>query len=207
MIKQKLIFLWIVSSFIYCLSLSAHEKYSLRLSMAQASKNDFGEILSGTTTPTTPKAYTIGVEGGWLWLEDSWNIPLDFYLKGGVNRFLEPDVANHKDFFEFTFYIKAYYKVDFWSNQVRFGIGEGISYALDIPYVEYVEALAEGGENSKYLNYLEVSVDMDIARLLRVGEEVYIGYAIKHRSGIYGLINDVDKGGSNYNMITLETNF
>jgi outer membrane protein len=48
---------------------------------------------------------------------------------------------------------------------------------------------------------------MDIARLLRVGEEVYIGYAIKHRSGIYGLINDVDKGGSNYNMITLETNF
>ena len=38
-------------------------------------------------------------------------------------------------------------------------------------------------------------------------KNTYLGYAIKHRSGIFGLINNVSHGGSNYNTLYIESNF
>jgi hypothetical protein len=35
----------------------------------------------------------------------------------------------------------------------------------------------------------------------------YVGYLLKHRSGIAGLINNVDHGGSNYNSFYIEKTF
>jgi len=35
----------------------------------------------------------------------------------------------------------------------------------------------------------------------------YVGWAIKHRSGVFGLINNVKEGGANYNTIYIEKNF
>jgi len=35
----------------------------------------------------------------------------------------------------------------------------------------------------------------------------YFGILLKHRSGIFGLINNVAHGGSNYNSIYLEKKF
>jgi outer membrane protein len=66
----------------------------------------------------------------------------------------------------------------------------------------------ERGPTSKMLNYLDISFDIDIGRLLSIDtlHDTYLGYTLKHRSGIFGLFNGV-KGGSNYNMITLEKNF
>lgn len=37
--------------------------------------------------------------------------------------------------------------------------------------------------------------------------ETYLGYLLKHRSGIAGLINNVDHGGSNYNAFYIEKKF
>jgi outer membrane protein len=54
-----------------------------------------------------------------------------------------------------------------------------------------------------------LSVDFDIGKLISYKplHGTYIGWALKHRSGIFGLINNVRKGGSNYNTIFLERNF
>jgi len=38
-------------------------------------------------------------------------------------------------------------------------------------------------------------------------EGTNLGFAIKHRSGIYGLINSVRRGGSNYNTLYIESKF
>ena len=195
---------------LFCLALELMAKdYSLRISFAEASKKDFGQILTLDTKPATPRAYTLGLEGGYLLQKDIREYPLDFYVKGGVNRFLEPtNCAECEDFYEATLYVKLYY--GFLDKSLRVGLGEGGSYTFGhIANVERVEARENSDNNSNYLNYLEVSFDYDLGRLMGVKslQELYLGYALKHRSGIYGLINNVRRGGSNYNMLTLEKNF
>ena len=60
-----------------------------------------------------------------------------------------------------TFYIKAYWNFRPWERTIRLGFGEGASYAWGIPYVEKLEAQAEGDHNSRFLNYLDISLDFD----------------------------------------------
>ena len=103
------------------------------------------------------------------------------------------------------------YKLDFWKNRIRVGVGEGVSLAQEVPVAEVVDATNSDGTvdpTSKFLNYLDISLDLDVGRLIRVDsmKELYLGYTLKHRSGVFGLFNGVH-GGSNYNMITLEKNF
>ncbi|MDP1784011.1 MAG: hypothetical protein Q8K81_01150 [Sulfuricurvum sp.] len=138
---------------------------------------------------------------------DVWNLPIDIYLKGAMYRFFENGYQN--DFWEGTLYVKAYYNIDAWENRARIGMGEGVSMASGIPIVEQFEAAQEKSNTSKFLNYLDASVDVDIGRLLHVPDwkDIYLGYALKHRSGIFGLINKVRRGGSNYDMVYIEKKF
>jgi len=194
-----------LSLFFFATTLLASH-YSLRIGYAQASKKDFGQILTLDSKPAKPEAYTLGLEGGYLLKKDIDEYPLDLYIKGGVNRFLEP--AGSEDFYEGTLYMKLYY--GFLKKKFRIGVGEGASYTFGhIANVERVEAIENGDNNSNYLNYLEVSFDYDVGTLMGVKSfnALYIGYTLKHRSGIYGLINNVHRGGSNYNMLTIEKNF
>jgi len=183
------------------------EPYSLRLGWGIADKNDFGEILSGEGEFDSVKTHVLGVDAGYLLAQNIYDLPIDIYLKGSVYRFYENGYQD--DFWEGTLYFKAYYTIDLWGNRLRMGMGEGISMAARIPIVEQIEAEEEGSTTSKFLNYLDVSVDMDIGRLLRVPSwhDTYIGYALKHRSGIFGLVNNVSHGGSNYDMIYIEKKF
>jgi outer membrane protein len=88
-------------------------------------------------------------------------------------------------------------------------VSEGISYVSDIPLVERQEADFDNDNTSRVLNYLELSIDFDVGRLIRYKpmEDFYAGFFIKHRSGIFGLINGVEEGGNNYLMLSLEKNF
>ncbi len=103
-------------------------------------------------------------------------------------------------------YVNVYWKIDFLQNRVRLGFGEGLSLANGIPIVEVDDA--EGHPTSKFLNYLDISADFDLGRLIRVESlrDIYLGYTLKHLSGIFGLFKRVH-GGSNYNMLTIEKNF
>ncbi len=185
--------------------LLANENYSFRIAGGKADENDFGQILSSQLDPHHTDVSIVGIDGGYLL--KSFEAPFDIYLKTGLYRFLENSYQD--DFFETTLYLKLYYNLDFLSQRIRFGIAEGISYAFEIPTVERIEADENSDNNSNILNYLEVSFDFDIGRLLHVKslKDTYLGYTLKHRSGIYGLINNVERGGSNYNMLHIETNF
>ena len=184
---------------------TAESNYSFRIAGGVADQNDFGEILSLQSSQHPTHTGLIGMDAGYLLYR--FKMPFEIYIKGGLYRFLEKGYQD--DFFETTLYFKLYYNIDVWNNRIRIGVAEGGSYASDIPTIERIEAQENEDHNSNFLNYLEVTLDVDVGKLLHVTllNDMYLGYALKHRSGIYGTINSVKRGGSNYNMFYIETNF
>lgn len=183
------------------------KRYLFRIAYGQSDKNDLGQIISLQPKQHPADTQAFCIDGGYLLTRHAWDVPLDFYAKGGISRFLENGYQD--DFFEYTLYLKAYWHFHPGRETIRFGFGEGVSYAASIPYVERVEAEEKGDNNSHFLNYLELSLDIDIGRLFGYNplEDTYFGYYLKHRSGIYGLINNVHHGGSNYDMLFIEHHF
>jgi outer membrane protein len=175
----------------------------LRFAYGKASQNDLGEIIFGDfgSHPNDLKVYAF--DGGYL-LKKSEDSAL--YIKSTLSYFDEDIVS---DVYESTLYFKLYYDLPYMKKIVRFGFGEGISYTSKYLLCEYLEAQENSDNNSKLLNYLDISLDIDIGRLVdyQALYGTYIGYALKHRSGIFGLINNVEKGGSNYNTLYIEKNF
>ncbi|MFA6193177.1 MAG: hypothetical protein WC665_12600 [Sulfurimonas sp.] len=185
----------------------AEDDYSFRAAYGQVTKNDFLEILVGQIQPHRYDLKVLAFDGGYLLKQNAFDLPLDLYAKAGVAHFDERGLQD--DIYEGTLYLKLYWNIDFLDNRARLGLGEGGSYTTDILYAEYLEAIEKNGKNSKYLNYMDVSIDLDIGKLVQY-EPLHgtsIGFALKHRSGIYGLVNNVRRGGSNYYTVYLETNF
>lgn len=173
-----------------------------------ADANDLGEILTGEWKRYSKKTSVVNIDGGWRFVENMYDLPFDWYLKGGLSHFDENGYADN--FFEATLYVKVYGKIDFWGNRLRIGFGEGVSYAQEIPIVEVDDATHGDTVDSmaNFINYLDISADFDLGRLIRVESmhDMYIGYLLKHRSTVFGLYGRA-QNGSNYNMVTVEKNF
>lgn len=183
--------------------------YSIRLGVGHPDLNDLGEIMMGDWNPYSGDNYVINLDGGYRFVQNMLDWPVDWYVKGGISYFGEDGYQD--DFLEATVYVKVYLKLDFWKNRVRIGFGEGLSLAQEVPEVEVIDVTNDDGTvdgTAKFLNYLDISFDFDIGRLIRVEsmEDLYLGYTLKHRSGVFGLFNGIH-GGSNYSMVTLEKNF
>lgn len=168
-----------------------------------------GDILTGDWNRFSKDTSVINLDGGWRFVKNMFELPLDGYFKGGLSYFDENGYQDN--FFEVTLYVKVYGKIDFLGNRVRIGFGEGLSLAQEVPFVETDDATNADGTvapTAKFLNYLDISADFDVGRLTKIEslENLYLGYTLKHRSGVFGLFNGVH-GGSNYNLITLEKNF
>lgn len=188
-------------------NLFAQNDYSLRIAYGEPTKSDFLEILTGNIKSHPYNVSVTALDAGYLLAEDAFDLPIDFYIKAGLSKFDENGLQ--KDVYEGTLYIKAYYNIDFLDNRVRVGFGEGASYTDGVIAVEQLEATSKQDNNSKYLNYIDFSLDFDIGRLVGY-QPLYntsLGWVVKHRSGIFGLINNVRHGGSNYNAVYLETKF
>ena len=203
------------------LGLHADDDYSVRVAYGTATTKDLGEILFFNSDIHPDDLNVFAIDAGYRLKKDVFDIPLDLYIKGGISYFEEADLhisgvgptaiitdGKRSDAYEGTLYIKFYYNLDIWNNRVRFGLGEGLSYTTSVLWSEEREARQEGEDYSKFLNYLDLSVDIDLGRLTgyKPLEETYIAWTIKHRSGVFGLFNGVD-GGSNYNTISIEKNF
>ena len=186
-------------------SIYAENNYDFRVAVGRADHNDFGQILSGETAPYTIDAKVAVIDVGYKFAKDTFDLPIDWYVKFGFSRFYEP--GSLRNVYENVLYIKGYY--NFLDRTLRFGVGEGASYTYGTIEVERLDAQGNHDNNSNYLNYLEVSFDVDMGKLFNYKpmEEFYLGVAIKHRSGIFGLINNVRHGGSNYELLYLEKNF
>ncbi len=206
-----------------CATLQAEEKYSLRLAYGMESDSDLGDIISlQDSTRHKYRFDVLSLDAGYLLSPSLFDLPLDLYIKGGTALFRSEDLSRYPELsgmddltdanvYEFTLYVKLYYNIDFWGNRVRLGLGEGGSYTTDYLPPEVIEERTEEPDDpkySKYLNYLDISLDLDIGRLFRLKalRDTYLGYTLKHRSGIFGTINGVS-GGSNYNTISIEKNF
>jgi len=195
--------------FLCITSLFAQNNYSLRLAHGQASKSDLGKILSGDFTSNYPAGlYVTAIDTGYMLKEGVLDLPFDLYIKNGFSAFDDRN-ANNAIVYETTLYLKLYLNMDFLSNRLRLGFGEGASYTSNILYVEKIDAESNHDNNSKILNYLDISLDFDFGRLIRYEPlyDTHLGWALKHRSGIFGLINNVKHGGSNYNTLYIEKKF
>ena len=191
------------------LSLFAQNEYSLRVAYGNATSATLGEVIVGDFSTYEKNLNVTALDAGYLLKEGAFEWPMDVYVKSSLARFDESAVAAD-DVYEVTLFIKAYFNVDFLDNRLRLGLGEGASYTSDILYIEAQEASTiVDGKTSQFLNYIDISLDFDFGRLVGVDvfKDTYIGWSLKHRSGIFGLINGVKKGGSNYNTIYIEKNF
>ena len=197
--------LFLLSFFIT--ALFAQNDYDLRIAYGRADSHDVVYVATGDMAPDSAKGRVLMLDAGYKIVDNAFNLPLDIYVKGGFAKFLENGYDS--DVYENTLYVKGYYNFDFWQNRVRFGAAEGASYTYGTLYVEKLESEKKGGNLSHYLNYLELSLDCDLGKLLKVKplENLYLGTVIKHRSGIFGLINNVKHGGSNYEAVYIEKNF
>jgi len=189
------------------LTLSAQNDFSARLLYGTATDKALGDVLIGDLGSYPENLSVTALDMGYLINRDTFGVPIDIYAKAGLAQFNE---GAYSDVNEAILYVKLVYNLDFLDNRIRFGLGEGLSYTSDIIRVEQLEAdTTVDGKTSNILNYLEVTIDFDFGKLIRYKplDETYIGIALKHRSGIFGLINGVTKGGSNYNSIYIEKNF
>jgi outer membrane protein len=194
--------------FLLALNLIADNDYSLRLAAGSSSASDFDKLYTFQGLNKSPYNTSVyGVEGGYRILKDMNGWPFDLYVKGGLNYMNEN--GYQPDFLEATLYVKVYYKLEALDNEFRVGLAEGISMASRIPYTEKMEAEVEKDNTSNLLNYMELTFDFDMGKLVNVNalKETYFGYMIKHRSGMYGLYGGVKDGGSNYNCLYIEKSF
>ncbi len=188
-------------------TLSAQEDYSFRVAYGKATTTDLGEVLGGYLEDYPVDYNVLAFDGGYLVGKEVFDLPIDIYVKAGLAHFAEAKFQN--DILETTVYIKAYWNIDFWDNRIRVGFGEGLSYTSNILAPELIDATLKADNNSHLLNYLDISVDFDFGRLIGY-KPLYstaIGVAIKHRSGVFSLFNNVSHGGSNYNTFYIEKNF
>ena len=199
---MKYIFILIIIA----LNLIAQNKYSMRIVHGTATQYNLGEMLSGNFGAYKKALTVTSVDGGYLLKDNINGLPLDLYAKSGLSYYNE---GSHKDTYGLDLYIKALWNFDFLENRVRLGFGEGASYTVRLLQTELIDAAKQDGHTSNFLNYLDISLDFDFGKLIRYKplNDVYIGFLIKHRSGIFGLINDVKHGGSNYNSFYIEKTF
>ena len=181
--------------------------YSLRIATGKATISDFSEIIVLNWKGHPKNLQVFDLDAGVKLYEDFKDFPIDIYFKTALSYYDEDSTRDNS--IGLSTYIKAYWSIVALKRAVRFGFGEGVSYTSKILYTEYYEALQEQDTNSKFLNYLDVSLDCDIGKLFswQSLEGTYVGWTLKHRSGIFGLINNVRRGGSNYNMFSIERTF
>jgi outer membrane protein len=201
---KKFLFLFLS---LVAVNLFAEDNYEVGVAFGRPDSNDFGEILSSQTAPYSTNTKVVMIDAGYKIVDDAFDLPLDFYVKGGFAKFFENGYAD--DVYENTLYIKAYYTFDVLKNAFRLGFAEGASYTYGTLHVEKLDAIKNHGKNSNYLNYLELSLDYDLGNIVDSAafKKLYLGVEIKHRSGIFGLINNVKHGGSNYEAVYIEKNF
>ncbi|MDQ7043228.1 MAG: hypothetical protein Q9M34_06820 [Sulfurimonas sp.] len=205
--KFILTFFLLLASLLYAQEVKEND-YSVRLFGGASSASDFDELYTFSGFNTSKYSTNVyGTDIGYKLVENLWSLPFDFYAKTGLSYFDEN--GHQADFLELTLYIKLIYKLNALGNQFRFGLAEGISYAGRIPWSEKQEAIQENDNQSNLLNYMEITFDFDIGRLIRVKkmQNYHLGYLIKHRSGAKGTYGGVSDGGSNYNCIYIEKNF
>jgi outer membrane protein len=134
---------------------------------------------------------------------------VDIYAKLALFRHLEDPYQD--DFWNVTAYMMAIGKGYFpWSERpaFRWGFGFGASYAQKVPWIEVVKQGDRDRNTSKFLNYLEWTVDFPIDGLIKskLTRNCYVGLTVNHRSGIFSTSDILGQvsGGSDWYTAHIE---
>jgi outer membrane protein len=176
---------------------------TVRLAYGKASNSDLGQIITFNSNNMEQNFQVLSINGAFLLGDTFFELPFKQYSNISFSYFKDNSI---KDSYELAMFLKLFYEPKIFKNYVRVGFGEGFSYTNAIVKVELLEAQDENGKNSKFLNYLDLSIDFNLGKIFNQNN-LYMGFLIKHRSGIFGLINNVKHGGSNYNCLYLEKTF
>lgn len=140
--------------------------------------------------------------------DSTWGLPIQMHVTGGLVHHFEKDLQD--DFNEYVIALKGYFTQFPWSHivETRVGLGYGFSYGDKVPFQESDNVLEKNLNDSRMLQYLDYSWDVNIGDLFRTqaAKHCYAGYSLHHRSGIFGkteIYNNVD-GGSNWNTFYVQ---
>jgi len=177
----------------------------IRLAHGWGTESSLGEILSGDIEKDPYNNQLSSVFFGVPLADELFSIPIATYLTPGIVYHHSSEVQEAS--FEYVLAVKFYYTIS-WPTPWRLGFAEGLSYADEIPYLEEQDLQQKGYRPSQLLNFLDFSVDLDLGRLFRVQwmEDLWLGYSIHHRSGIFSTSSAFGRisGGSNYNTVYLQ---
>lgn len=177
----------------------------LRIAHGWATPSNIGDIINLDSEKDPYNNQMTSIFYGLPLTDEVFSLPVDLFLTPGYVQHWKSDVQNLSS--EFVVAIKAYVTIP-WPTKWRFGVAEGLSYINNVSYIEQSEMDKKGYKESKLLNYLDFSFDLNLGDLFnhRELDGVWLGYSIHHRSAIfenssqYGRI----KGGSNYNSIYVQ---
>lgn len=180
----------------------------IRLAHGDATPSNLGEIIAGDKVDDIYDNQLTSLFYGHPLTDELFGLPLDIYLVSGLVYHHASEVQSN--FYEYVLGFKADYTIK-WPVRWRVGLAEGLSYASQISYIERTELEAKGYRPSKLLNYLDVTLDINIGDIFNSSnwQNTWLGYSIHHRSGIFESGSQFGriKGGSNYTTLYLQHHF
>lgn len=186
----------------------------VRLNWAMGSEPDFQTAIFGDYKISPEHNYLIGGAWGRKISDTLFGLPLVSTGNIGMQYFNERGLQD--DGYGVTAYLKLHYqwRLPWTQTRVRLGLGEGFSYATEIPVNEQRDfAKKHNSHSEKMMNHLEWTVDLPLAQFAAMSslfkgpiKEVNVGLVVWHRSSVYGLFADT-RGGSNFMGFGIEAQY
>lgn len=185
-----------------------HNMRFMRVAHGWATPSDLQEMITGHTEHDSHNNQLTSLFYGHPLLLRALERPLDIYLVPGFVWHWSSSTQSASQ--EYVLGLKAFYTL-YWPSQWRVGVAEGLSYVTQPTYIEQSELDLNDYQASNLMNYLGFSVDLNLGDLFGVRSirDLWFGYAIHHRSGMFevsSLFGRV-KGGSNYETLYLQWDF
>lgn len=180
----------------------------VRIGHGWATPSNIGDILTLDVESDSYNNQMTSFFYGYPLTDQLFGVPIDLYFTPGIAHHWSSAVQSAST--EYVAAIKAYYTIE-WPFEWRVGFAEGISFIDSITYIEQTEMDEKGYNASNLLNYLDLSIDVNIGHLFDYSElnNMWLGYSIHHRSAIFEQASQYGriKGGSNYNTLYLQFEF
>jgi outer membrane scaffolding protein for murein synthesis (MipA/OmpV family) len=185
-----------------------HKQRYMRLAHGWATPSNLHEMVIGKTEHDSNNNQMTSIFYGHPLILRANDSPVDLYLVSGFTWHWASDSQQSEQ--EYALGLKVYYRF-YWPTEWRVGAAEGLSYITNPTYIEKSELEENDFEATNLMNYLGFSIDFNVGDLLgvRSANDLWLGYAIHHRSGMFktsSLFGNV-KGGSNYETLYLQWDF
>ncbi len=184
---------------------SLKSKPYIRVAYGWATPSSMGDIFRGDTVKDDYGNKLTSLFYGIPVADELFGLPISTYFTPGLVYHHKSSVQDN--FTEYVAALKLYYTIP-WPIRWRLGAAEGLSYSTQINYVEGTEMERKGYEPSKLMNFIDLTLDLNIGDLIRVDalKELWLGYSLHHRSSIFQKSSAFGriKGGSNYNTVYLQ---